>query len=306
MICVILACALVAPQTKPARSYIALPGTPLLYSEKGKPINRLRVAFHRLDFVRRGADGVSHFRLDGVKPVKVRSNNLYDEDSLIPLVESPKLKELRHRYEGHKVWLYGGGSFFAESINPRVSVLASVPIRDSVVVARIYQLAKQDISFSSNDIIKESGLELRGSYRADELAGAGPLLFIFKSPNRRDLSWGFPFEEAGSHRHWTASSFGETYYIYPEDWYFEQLFSLKSPSRAEVRAGNRIPPSLDMGDISKKLAGMTRREVAIWFGFPLENKPLPEIMKEPEWREHLWIFRFKSDRLVYAFEEMSH
>ena len=87
--------------------YVALAGTPPMTGEDGHALDPLKVMFHEFRFVRRDADGTSHFVMDGIKAVRTKAVDPFRKDALRPLVESGELSRLRQRDLGRKVWSYG-------------------------------------------------------------------------------------------------------------------------------------------------------------------------------------------------------
>lgn len=281
-------------------NYIALPGLPRFADSSGKPITSQRLWFHPLTFLKTER-GFQFFRLDGGPVIhgKLGLSNIANQ--LVPLLDTPLSRQIKAKYQGKKVWFYGGQGLYIGK-----STMQEIPFSAAVQVAFAGEVAGQDIPKWMRDHSSSTG---NGVSYLGRKSNQNYLFFRFAYRNMAkagtDYSGMESAETTALMNHHRYASDGSLFFS--PDTPLNQIFSLTAPGRAALQTQKHAPQYLDMGDVTRYLKGRTHWQIAWVYGFPLDGKPLAETLKEKNWHcGCCWEFEFKNDRVIRAYEEMSH
>ncbi|MEQ1932539.1 MAG: hypothetical protein ABL962_01480 [Fimbriimonadaceae bacterium] len=248
----------------------------------------------KLIFMSNDLKGGSHFQLDGVGEIVSKSPKLFGLDTLVPLVESKPLADLRRQYEGKPLWSYASHTLWCDHPGGRIEGSTGTSPLVPIKVNPLYQLARQQVKFRSGtegwQNFSMSG-ELDPAYN-----GSAMFVFIVSAPGWK---LGSVTNEATMLQR-RESAFGPTYFLISETWSLPQRFSLTPPPDWAKRAIRRRRNG-------GQLKGLSHWEVAWVFGWPGERKPLAEMLKAEIWDfEYFYEIRFKNDRVVSVYQHLPH
>ncbi|MHB1456771.1 MAG: hypothetical protein ACYC0V_07640 [Armatimonadota bacterium] len=206
--------------------------------------------------------------------------------SLNLLVDDDTVAQLRRKYEGKKVWQYGGAGSLWSRGNANESFSVSGPITTSWVIRKIVRAYT-------------GGTELRIG-RAPGLIGgdtesaftvSNPL-FVTLSPSKPMQFEGFSGWESNSTDPDAAGDELETmmgskprsgvyYMIFADAWDFEREYSLSNPMTTHPEWSALMRKAVIKGELRK---GMTHDMVAWVMGWPGEYGTIPVMRLWKEWR----------------------
>ncbi|MBI1332968.1 MAG: hypothetical protein GC165_08815 [Armatimonadetes bacterium] len=280
----------VALSSTTAQTFIAMPSSTWFVDDSGQVVDRLKVMFHELTFVQQNPESRTDFLLDGKLAVHTTSTNIYRRDGLIPVINDAHQRALWQRYAGKTVWAYGRQTLLSEGLGQSNSRDLTLFAGQPIVITGIYQLAKQDIEVgehhSQHGNLVDSGFREAKNYGADF-----PILVVFQDSDKlRQLS--FSSQSVASH-------YGPPFAVYVGEWKLEQVFSLTPPPASAQKWLKK--------NLWHPVPGMTHLDVAWVYGWPIEKKPLAEILKENNWDwPYFCEVDFRGDKVVEYDEHLPH
>lgn len=262
--------------------YVAMPKTPAFTTESGRPVPASHIVFHRLTLTRAEGNGTSHFLLDGKTPVKCTARDLVRKDRLRVSVTSSELLALRRRYVGHDLWTFGSWDMEREPLARGTSQNIDTDPGERIRIAAIFELERAQVECGPFGI-SHNNLALEYSIDNDLLrARKGERVFLFL------------YAPGGSVK--PAAGYTPAYNLFLGDWFLDQAFSPEPPPTA-MRPG--IRRFLATRHTRHPYLAKSHLEAAWIYGWPMERKPLDQILREQRWSDnHYYSVAFKGDRVV--------
>ena len=265
-----------------ATEYVAMPKTSAFTYEAGRPVPASFIALHRLILTKTDADGTSHFLLDGKTPVKSTARDLIRKDGLRPLVTSNELAVLRQRYVGRDLWTFGRWNMAREPIGRGTTQIVYTYPGERIRIAAIFELERAPVECGPFGI-SHNGLGVEYSIDDSLLrARKGERVFLFLYAPSPKLK--------------PALSYTAGYNLLVGDWFLDQAFSPKPPPKEMLPGIRRF---LATRYSKHPYLAHSHLEAAWIYGWPMERKPLKQILREKVWTDNQYYsVGFRGDRVV--------
>lgn len=200
---------------------------------------------------------------------------------LYPIVEDKALRRLRSRYEGKRVWSYGGGGAECVASNAFESGAFETDHSTSFTLRRLVRIHGAGIELGI-------GSAFVGDARASVFLTRSPLVAILAQPRNlqiRSFSWGYSGPGAAPD---TADSEESRlkrcagfYRTFADTWDLEREYSLVPFWKAHPEWPPRVCKAVMAGSIRR---GMTPDMVGWAVGWPSDHGTIPEIKTWKDWR----------------------
>jgi hypothetical protein len=282
-------------------SFVALPGAPAMYESSGRVVDARKVLLRELVFLGRDRAGIHRFRLPDRRIVTTKVGDPFRTLALAPLTETKGLRELRRRYVGRRVWVYGTIPAGREAPPFRRSYTVYLPPGRSARIARILRLAVPQ----GSPVVKESAGLVTGS---STTSVDGPFLVVLEPsgvrlPPLQDDRW-----SAAQNRHArNPRIYGPPYQIIDQGWLLDRMYSLTPPPASARRAIKKVADAGKQGSLEEALLGFSHLQTAWAYGWPKEPVPLSRLLREPRWTYNdIVLIDFKGGRVASFRHRIPH
>lgn len=280
------------------KRYVALPGTPPFVDAAGRTVPRDKILFHELILRKKDRKGRSHFLLDGKTPVRSAGRNLFGRAALRPLVETAKVRSLRHRLIGRPLWVYGQFDAWVEPRIPMQVENAQVDLEatSQVQVERIFQLDRVPLDIGRDNYLP--------GYESGQHGSESPFVVVYKgSFSNLQGQTNEKITAQETKRVENPANYGPPYQIYIGSWEFENALSTSKPP-----AGASMLVRMADWTSDVPLRGCTHEEVAWVCDWPnIRARTRDRLSTMTDWEyPGNWGFVFSGGRVVDYWRGMPY
>jgi hypothetical protein len=248
---------------------------------------------------------VAWFRREGsAAKVQITSDGDFASfPELCPVLEDARVKRLRAKYAGKKVWSYGGGVAAALLKDPEDALSVHDSVVAPFVIKRLLRIAKPGVMLHVGP-----RSVLGGDLQADFTTNT-PLVALLDVPGKPHVAGG---EFSGKDEKEVVKAMTEPevigyYRMFDGAWDFEREYSLASPFKTHPEWSASVRKAVREGEVRK---GMTHDMVAWAIGWPSERGSIAEMKTWKAWRYDrlppfsYWVY-FQNGKVV-RFGEDGH
>lgn len=241
---------------------------------------------HELTFVRKDPDGTMRFLLDWKTPVATKDRDVFDEETLLPIVPSDEIVQLRKAWLNRPLWSFGPQEAAVRIASPADTRDVDLGAGKTMKIVRIYHVAKPTTWRMNNGSWSWIG-EDTYPYGPEPTGPKDPFLVVYSMPGAEFFPGENPkWSPAESSRAHDLRNYSPPFRLIFGSWLLELMFTPKAPN-ADVRrlltpSKKKSVKNVDV-DEDQYWNGLTHSQLAWLQGWPKFYRPKTELLRENVW-----------------------